>query len=208
MTFEAKKPKGGYIFLIDPETNEIESSISLASISQIRDNDHLETAAEKIVTVPWCTKLSGVLALLRRKFRDVAVVVNEYGETIGIVTYEDIIDTILDQQPSRTKRIMHHDPVLEIDKNRYHVDGITTLRYLAQRLNIDNIAVEEEDQTTLAGLLHDHFERFPNVGDEMVWQGYKIRIINATHKGQVRVDIMQCQTDSITDSQETETENI
>lgn len=193
-------PRSGYIFL-EAETGEIESAISLASISQIQDNEHLESAAEKVIVVPWCAKLADVLGMLRRKFRDIAVVINEFGEMIGVVTYEDILDTILDQQPSRTKRILRHDPVLEIAKDRYHVDGITTLRYLAQRLEISSEAVEFEEQTTLVGLLQERFERFPIVGDSLNWQDFEIRIINATEKGQVRVDMMKGEPKSDNETQ-------
>jgi CBS domain containing-hemolysin-like protein len=120
----------------------------------------------------------------------VAAVVNEYGESIGIVTYEDILDTVLTPTPSRAKRLLQREPVLEIAPGRYHVEGITTLRYLSKRLNLD-YEPESESVVTLAGLLHEELEKLPVVGDECRWQGLSIKVIDAPRPAQLKVLIVR-----------------
>ena len=75
---------------------------------------HLEAAAEEVVHVPWCTDVAYTLQLMRERFCSLASVVNEYGETVGIVTNEDIVDTMLMPQSSRAKRLLRREPVLKL----------------------------------------------------------------------------------------------
>ena len=85
--------------------------------------------------------------------------------------------------------MLRREPVLEVADGLFHVDGITTLRYLAKRLNVE-FEHEEETQTTVAGLLSDHFERFPEVGDELTWRQHTIRVIDVADKGLFRAMVI------------------
>lgn len=146
----------------------------------------LERHAEDVIQVPWCAHLAHTLQRLREQFVSVASVVNEYGETIGIVTYDDIIDTILSPEPSRARRLLRREPVEEIEGGRYRVEALTTLRHLSRRLNLD-YQPDPDGQVTVAGLLHEQLERMPAVGDECLWQGYRILVIEAATHGQLKV---------------------
>lgn len=183
-------PPSDYLLLRDDEhagadADALGGAIPLATLSYVPEGP-LESLSEPLIHVPWCAPLSETLQQLRDKLCDVAVVVNEFGETIGVVTYEDIIDTILIEQPSRAKRILRREPVLEVAPGRYHVDGLTTLRYLAQRLNVE-YEPTADGLLTVAGLLHDELERMPEVGDECLWSGYEFRVIDTPGRGKLRV---------------------
>ncbi len=174
-----------YLYLRDKGPDEIAAVVRLSSMSFI-DARHLERAAEPVIHVPWCATLADALEQMRDDFAPVAVVVNEYGETIGVVNYEDILDTVLAPQPSRARRLLRREPVLEVAPGRYHVDGITSLRYLAQRLKAD-YEPTVDGLTTVSGLLHDELERLPVVGDRITWHGWEIEVIDADRRGKVRV---------------------
>lgn len=182
---------GGYVLIVETGSDEIEQAISLRSFVDVPQR-HLEAAAEEVVYVPWCSNLAYTIQLLRDRFCSVAVVVNEYGESIGIATYEDIIDTVLMPAPSRAKRLLQREPVLEIAPGRYHVDGITTLRYLSKRLNIE-FEPDSDSVVTVAGLLHEELEQIPVVGDECSWHDLRIKVIAAPRPGQIKVLITRKQ---------------
>src|SRR6202451_1815841 len=93
-----KLPLGDYIAVLQPGTDDVEAAIALSSFS-ILPADRLEEAALEVVHVPWCATLSSVLTALREHVADVASVVNEYGATIGIVTYDDLLDAVLIPEP-------------------------------------------------------------------------------------------------------------
>src|SRR5690606_28158137 len=154
----ARVPTTDYLLLRDDEeglqdADAIGAAVPLADLPAIPDGP-LGKGAEPLIHVPWCASLAETLQQLRDRLCDVAVAVNEFGETIGVVTYEDIIDTILVEQPSRTKRVLRREPVLEVAPGKYHVEGLTTLRYLTQRLGME-YEPSADRLVTVAGLLHD-----------------------------------------------------
>lgn len=175
----------GYVMLQSSKKREVNRAIPLNEFSSIPD-EHLEAAAEEVVFVPWCALLADVLELLRQKFCGVAVVVNEYGDTIGIITYEDLIDTMLSSQPSRARRILQREPVVEVSPGHYHVEGMTTLRYLCGRLGIE-YEPPDEGVFTVAGLLHHELEHLPQIGDECDWTGYRFQVIESNDPKRLRV---------------------
>lgn len=142
--------------------------------------------AEDVIYVPWCAKLSFVLAEFRNRFCNVAVVVDELGEMVGVVTYEDLLETIFSSSPSRTRRVLGREPVIQIAENRFHAEGLVTLRYLYKQLRISFDAEEDNGQNTLAGLFHEKLERMPRVGDVVVQDGWIFKAIEVTQQGQVR----------------------
>lgn len=176
---------GDYLVVRDPENDEITSVISLSTLTVIPEK-HLENTAEQVVYVPWCSHLAYTLQLLRQQVCSVAAVVNEYGGTIGIVTYEDILENIINPEQSRAKRLLNREPVLNVAPDRYHVDGITTLRYLCKRLGMEYEA-DSEGLVTVAGRLHEELEHIPVVGDTIIWRGYEMKVIDVVSRGQLRV---------------------
>ncbi len=183
---------GDYLIVRDPDNDEITSVISLSTLTVIPEKN-LELAAEQVVFVPWCSHLAYTLQLLRQRVCSVAAVVNEYGGTIGIVTYEDILENIINPEQSRAKRLLNREPVLEVAPGRYHVDGITTLRYLCKRLGIEYEA-DSEGLVTVAGRLHEELERIPVVGDTITWRDYEMKVIDVVKRGQLRVMLTQLPT--------------
>ena len=159
--------------------------------------EHLEQLAEDVIPVPWCAHLAFVLQRMRERFAGVASVVNEYGETIGIVTYDDILDTILSPEPSRARRLLKREPVQDLGNGRYEVEALTTLRYLSRRLGVE-FELEPEQQVTVGGLLQEQLERMPVVGDECIWQGYRIRVMETSGRGPRKV-LVAPQQDPLSD---------
>jgi len=182
---KGRVPASDYLVIQQNGSDAVDRAVRLTNFSSI-PTENLETAAEEVVHVPWCADLAYTLQLLRGRFCGLASVVNEYGETIGIVTYEDIVDTVMMPEPSRAKRLLRREPVLEIAPGRYHVEGITTLRYLSKRLNI-SFAPIVDGLVTVAGMLHDELEHLPNIGDECSWRGCRIKVIDVSRRGKLRV---------------------
>ncbi len=147
---------------------------------------HLERLAEEAIPVPWCAHLASVLQQMRDTFSQAACVVNEYGETVGVVTHDDILDTILSPEPSRARRLLRKEPVEDLGGQRFEVQALTTLRYLSKRLGIA-FEPDPEQQVTVSGLLQEQLEKMPATGDECLWHGHRIRVVEASGRGPVRV---------------------
>lgn len=187
---DASAAANDYLLLQDPTVSKsdpdaIGSAVPLAALWELQEHG-LTDQAEPVVQVPWCASLADLLQSLRNRLCDVAVVLNEYGETIGVVTYEDVMETVLLPLPSRAKRILRREPMLQVAEGRYHVDGLTTLRYLSQRLGID-YEPTADSLLTVAGMLHENLERIPQVGDECTWNGWLFKVIETSDRSKLRV---------------------
>jgi putative hemolysin len=180
----ARMPASDYVAVVCEGSDDVESAIALASFSMI-DPGHLAEGAEDVVHVPWCAKLGAVLTLMREQVVSVASVVNEYGETIGLLTYDDILNTVLVPEPDRAARVLSRPPVLEVAPGCYHAEGITSLRHLAGRVGIEYDA-DSDGLVTLAGLLQEKLEHLPAVGDECRWHDFRIRVIEVSKRGRLR----------------------
>jgi CBS domain containing-hemolysin-like protein len=178
-------PPGDYLLILAEDGEDIEAAVPLADFVAVPEM-HLESAAEPVVHVPWCANLADTLTLMREQFAGVAAVVNEYGEMIGIVTFEDIIETMLVPEASRTRRVLQREPILEIAPGRFHVEGLTTLRHLCKRLGIEH-EPDEDSRVTVSGMLNEQLEHLPAVGDECRWREYRFRVLDVSRHGQVRV---------------------
>jgi putative hemolysin len=84
----------GYLLVLQPDSDHIVGSLN---IDQLRPSQ-VETptaAIEPVCYVPWSTSVSKALDLLQKQRLSVAIVVNEFGDTIGMLSTEDIVHQIL-----------------------------------------------------------------------------------------------------------------
>jgi len=180
-----EKTAAEYVVILSENGEDIEGAVSLSHFATLTRTE-LSTETRPVVHVPWCVSVAHVLQRLEESGCSLAAVINEYGETVGIATYEDIVDTILAAEPSRARRVLKREPVQELADGHFHVDAITSLRYLCRRLKIDYVQ-DADRQVTVAGLFHELLEKIPEEGDECFWQGLKFRVIEVQRRGHFRV---------------------
>ncbi|WP_437185994.1 CNNM domain-containing protein [Planctomicrobium sp. SH668] len=143
---------------------------------------NLESVADQVIYVPWSATVADALALLRAGTVSVAVVVNEYGETVGIVTEDDVLDSMFNPASSRGRRMLEREPVVIHTNGLVIADGLATLRYLAERLDI-KFENKDDSPVTIVALLYEELERFPVIGDQCVWEQYQLNVIKAGEPG-------------------------
>lgn len=90
----ADLPPSGYLLVIEPGGDHIVGSLN---VEQLRPSQIGSATAmiEPVCYVPWSSSVSGILDLLQRQRLSVAVIVNEFGDTIGMLSIEDIVQQIL-----------------------------------------------------------------------------------------------------------------
>ena len=114
-----------------------------------------------VVTIPETIQINEVLNLLMRKQKSMAVVLDEYGGTSGIVTLEDIVEELFGEIED------------EHDKDKFIEEKISDDEYLfSARLEVDYInetyhlnLPESEEYETLSGLIVLHTEEIPTQGE-------------------------------------------
>lgn len=116
----------------------------------------------EILSVPESRRADDVLLDMRKKRIHLAVVNDEYGGTSGIVTLEDILESIVGEIEDEFE-----NPQKEITKNKdasYTIDGSVALDMMQKRFNLP---VKGQGYTTIGGLVFGLLGREPKVGDSL-----------------------------------------
>jgi CBS domain containing-hemolysin-like protein len=178
-------PPSGFVLLAEADADEVVAAIPLSRMAYLPP-EHLEHHAEEVIYVPWCSNVATVFEELRRQDLQVAAVVNEFGETIGIVTLDDILDTIFSDNSSRSSRLLHRTPISEVQPGVWHVTGMTSLRRLSRHFGV---ALPPSKSLTMAGVVGELLERFPLAGDEGLWGDFRFKVLFVTELGQLMLEL-------------------
>lgn len=136
-----------------------------------RDTGDLDSLAREVYFVPEGKKIDDLLREFQLSKKHMAVVVDEYGGTSGIVTLEDILEEIVGEIRDEHD---YETPLIEqISQNSYRVAGRTNLEDLEETLGV-SLPTEEVD--TLGGFLYNLIERVPDEGEEIEYHGILFRI--------------------------------
>ena len=175
----------GYLLVTELESDDVTAAIRLDQLVEFPD-DHLEYYASKVVYVPWCAQVGTALEELSRVDREVAAVVNEFGETIGIITIDDIYATIFQLQASRSERLLQSAPIVQQMDGSWLVTGMTTVRRLAKHFDS---GLPSTKNVTVGGVLQEELQRVPESGDEVYWGGYHFTVLQASPRGPIKIRV-------------------
>jgi putative hemolysin len=178
-------PPSGYLLVTEPDSDEVAAAIALKRLWNV-PTEHIEEFAEPVVYLPWCTTVAEALETMQRSSRRVAAVINEFGETIGILTADDILDEIFSPASSRSQRLLQRVPIRQVDHNLWHVTGMTSLWRLVRHFDVDRPASKS---VTVAGVIQEVLERLPNPGDQCRWGPFHFKVIDVPQRGQLIVEL-------------------
>jgi CBS domain containing-hemolysin-like protein len=126
--------------------------------------------------VPESKKVRDLLKELRRRKTHMAIVVDEFGGVVGLVTLEDVLEEIVGEIYDEYEEELELVQVIGDDDVR--VDGKVRIDELNETLRTS--ITEEEDYDTLAGYLYNLLGRVPSEGDEYEADGLRFRIEKVT----------------------------
>lgn len=126
----------------------------------------LRTALRPVPFVPESLPLDEVVAVLRRQQTHLAVVIDEYGGTAGIVTFEDLLEEIVGEVADEFNRAPV--PVDTQADGTTMLDGLLAVEEVDERFSL---ALGEVDYDTLGGYVFGRLGRVPQVGDRVALPG-------------------------------------
>ena len=120
--------------------------------------------------------VNDVLELLTRQRKSIAVVIDEYGGTSGIITVEDIVEELFGEIEDEHDNYDYFEK--KISKNTYELSARLEIEYLNKSYNLN--LPESDTYDTLGGLIVFNEEEIPKVEDEIKIGEYSIKIIEAS----------------------------
>lgn len=133
--------------------------------------DSLSSLVRRAYVVPESKKVDVLLDELRRLKTHIAIVVDEFGGTAGMVTLEDILEEIVgeieDEHEGRRRTIEREG------EDVIHVDGVISLLDVADEFGIE---LPDDEFETVSGLIYDHVGGVPHLGQTVHEYGLKFSI--------------------------------
>ena len=119
-------------------------------------------------------KLPAVLNLLRKAKQHLAVVTDEYGGTLGVVSMEDVLEQIVGDIWDDTDVI--EQEVVERAEGEYELDGDMNIYDFLELVGISEESFEAES-ATLGGWTVEQFGGFPQVGDSFRYENFTVTVL-------------------------------
>lgn len=173
----------GYVLVTEHDSDEIAAALPLKYLADV-PSEHLEHHAEKVVFVPWSASVASALEQLHHLGRSVAAVIDEHGSTIGVVTIDDILETVIRVDAADGQHPVRTSSIVPLGDRAWEVTGMTSLRRLSKRLGI---TLPESKAVTVAGIVHEQLQRLPQKGDVIRWNGFSITVLKAPARGRLTV---------------------
>lgn len=137
----------------------------------------------EILTVPEVMPAPALLQLMKNRRIYLAVVVDEYGGTSGLVTLNDLVEELIGEIPQPAENVPYE--IVRQKDGTYEFDGTVILEDVSDRLEID--LAGENKSATIAGFVFSNLERIPKVGDHVDFSGWRFTVLRLSGFRIVRV---------------------
>jgi len=151
-------------------------------LNRIINNQSISLQAEglikKVLIVPDRLNLSEMLGQFRQAYEDFAVIVNEYGLVVGIITLNDVMNTVMGSLMAP----VDEDLIVQRDADSWLIDGVTPIPDVLRALDLDSLPQQDEYET-LAGFMMVMLRRIPKRTDSVTLRGYRFEVMDVdSHK--------------------------
>ena len=145
-----------------------------------KDIRHLMHAP--IYAIP-STKISELLAILQKSKTHIAVLIDEYGGTVGIVTLEDILEELVGEIWDE------HDEVIEefskTGENKYRILCTASLDDMFEKFDLEN----KFDIPTVSGWVIETIGRLPRIGDTFTYENLDVRVTKCDSRHVLEIEV-------------------
>ena len=135
------------------------------------------------------TQLGVLLKLLQRTKNHMAVVVDEYGGVVGIVTMEDILEELVGEIWDEHDEVV--EDIVKVSEGRWRVSGGASLDDLRKMIPVG----EAFDSVTVNGWVLEVLGRFPNPGDSFDYEGWRVTVEKVDHRRVETIRIEKCENE-------------
>jgi len=158
-----------------------------------------EIKLEEVLRQPFLVPESKSVSDLLREFREtqvhIAIIIDEYGGTSGLVTIEDLIEEIVGE--IRDEYDLEDEWLIEEKDGSVLVDGRLNIEEFEEHFEVE---VEREKFDTVGGFLVEHLGRVPAVGEQVVVESLQFQVVAADQRAIRQVRVLLLPTEEAKDS--------
>ena len=143
-----------------------------------------ESLLVDLLIVPESATLNNVLRKFQISRRHMAIVVDEYGSTEGIITLEDVLEEIVGEIEDESD--IHPTEIVERADGALMCRGVAEIAEVFERLDLRNVETESK---TLSGFLSERLEQVPKAGAYVDVGGHRFEVTKANNRRAERVRV-------------------
>lgn len=162
----------------DEDIDHITGMVHVKDLFQLSLNHKVCSISDiqrKIELVPETITLDNLVKMFKKTRSQMAVVVDEFGGTSGIITLEDALEEVFGDVQDEFD-IDEEMDIKEIKPNHYLVNGMMRLDELADHFELPEKSLDVEDVDTVAGLVIKELGRIAKVGDTVTYNNFRITV--------------------------------
>lgn len=136
-------------------------------------NIKLESLCKPVAYVPETKHLTDMLEYFRKEQLHMAIIIDEYGGTLGLITIEDLLEEIVGE--IRDEYDIEEEKISTKGEDIYEILGETLVEEINEELGIDIELSEEYD--TISGYIQYKLGKVANIDDKVTTEGYIIQVL-------------------------------
>ncbi|MCU0618907.1 MAG: hemolysin family protein [Gemmatimonadaceae bacterium] len=144
--------------------------------------DGWQTRVRPAYYIPPTKRLDALLREFRQQRLHLAIVLDEYGGTTGLVTIEDVLEEIVGEIEDEHDEEGEESDIEVRDGEEFWVSGRVTLDELSEALGVE---VTSEEVTTVGGLIYERLGRVPRAGERLEIEGLQV-VVERVRRRQVQ----------------------
>ncbi|WP_347490748.1 hemolysin family protein [Desulfoscipio sp. XC116] len=174
--------------LCEGDRDNVLGLIHIKDLFRLEAEGGLNNVRRNIMLVPEGMPLGQLLHNFQQQHQHMALVVDEYGGTAGIITMENILEELVGEIQDEFDQ--EQPQIITEDEKTYLVDGRLLLDEAAQKFNLP--VKDEQEYDTLAGYMFGRLGKRPRVGDTVELSGFKLEVaeINRLSIRRIRLRIL------------------
>ena len=136
---------------------------------------NIEKIMRPILCVPETITMDNLIIEFKKQQAQIAIVVDEFGGTAGLITLEDVFEEIFGEVQDEFDEEEEVD-IKKVADNTYLINAMVRLDELAEFFNVDESYFEDEDIDTVAGLVLKVLGRIAQVNDVIYWKNLSLTV--------------------------------
>lgn len=176
--------------LCDDNKDNVIGLVHMRDLMCLQDNLHITDISQvkrDILIVPEGMPISHLVQKMRSQRTHLAVVVDEFGGTAGMVTIEDLLEELVGEIYDEFEKEQSSE-IVKVQEGEYLINGRVLLDEVSELLEV---SLEEETVTTIGGYVFARLGRRPVKGDSIEFDGYIFQVLEVAGFRITRVKVMK-----------------
>jgi CBS domain containing-hemolysin-like protein len=174
----------------------------LAAWSEGKENESIENLMRQPLFVPETKTADELLRIMQNNHTQLAIVIDEYGGVAGLVTVEDILEEIVGEIEDEDTEQEEIIEIIEGEDGYCDVLGSTEIHKIERRFDLE-IEEEDDDFTTIAGLVTSAVGYVPKPHEKLALRGLNVEILRSDEK---RINLLRLRKATETEDAENDAE--